>query len=232
MKGILEKWRADVEEFREFCSRRRVGSGILQSVLNRDSRYRKRDEKLASMEKSSGRTGMRGMMVRVGVTVGLVAALAASSYAATAKTEFGTVKVSEAKTALTLQLNKTTKVVVTENGTKFPVGTYVPMNATLMKQGPDGKVWSVETSVGSFTVVKDQTVTLTVPGTINVKVAFGSVTKTTTGKSLLFGLVFNGPNGEGFGQEVKLGAARVPAPQFQIVDSKGTVLQTGSFEYG
>ena len=173
---------------------------------------------------------MRKTLLIMAVAIGVAIAFGTIANAAP-KAEFGIVKVSDANSAAELQMDKTTKVVVTAKGIKFPVGTYTPLNMTVMRQDKSGTVWSIEADVSPFTVTRGETTTITVPTKVNVKPTFGAVATTSAGRALPIGVSFSAAE-TGVGSEIRMGSARVPAPQFQITDSKGRLLQAGSFSYG
>jgi hypothetical protein len=112
------------------------------------------------------------------------------------------------------------------------VGTFTPIAAKVMRIDKAGQVWTVPMTPKAFTVTKDQTVTLAVPEKINVKAGYYPIEKTAAGRVLRVQLMAAGSAGEAVGSEIKVGPTRVPAPQFQIIDSKGALLQSGNFEYG
>jgi len=168
----------------------------------------------------------------VGLVLVCVVAWSIGACWAAPKVETGIVKTSDATTALELTLPNKAKVTITPKGVTCPVGTYTPVSMTIMKLDKSGKVWSVAGAPKTFTVTKDETTTLDVPTGINATAMLYGIRKTPTQTYLDIGLSFKAETGEGFGHEVKLGAARVPAPAFQIVNEKGVALQTGNFEYG
>lgn len=94
----------------------------------------------------------------------------------------------------------------------------------LTSSGPFGKLATIGVSDGQTTEVEGGE-------PITVKAAGGIQAQGTT-KTLYVGLAYVGKSGEMYSSVVHRGTVRAPAPQVQIVDESGRVLNTGSFEYG
>ena len=148
---------------------------------------------------------MRKTLLIMAVGVGVAIAFGTIANAAMPKVEFGIVKVSDPNSAAELQMDKSTKA--------------------------SGTVWSVEAGIESFTVTSGETTTITVPTKVNVKAVFGELANTSAGRTLPIMVGFTSAE-TGVGSAFKTGSTPVLPPQFQIADSKGRLLQAGSFSYG
>ena len=167
--------------------------------------------------------------VLAGAVLALVGLLVGQAVAA----DFGTVKVDGKNTAVEVQINKKIKVVVTSKGTRFPVGTHVPIGYRVMKRDSAGKVWSISSNVGAITVTKDQTTTLTVSPLIKVRgsVSERRIEERTRRPYYNVWPTLQGSDGQSFGSYAWKGGAK-RAPAFRIEDEQGRVLAEGKFEFG
>jgi hypothetical protein len=122
----------------------------------------------------------------------------------------------------------------------LPPGEYKPAGIELYARGVDRKgnpvLWKL-TSAGPFgklatiDVAEGQTTEVEGGEPITVKASCSVLAQGTT-KSVYVGLAYIGQSGEMYSPVVYQGKSTAPAPQLQIVDESGKVLNTASFEYG
>jgi hypothetical protein len=122
----------------------------------------------------------------------------------------------------------------------LPPGEYKPAGIELYARETDNKgkavLWKVTSSgpygkLATISVAEGQTTEVEGGEPITVKASCSIQAQGTT-KSLYIGLAYIGKSGEMYSPAVYRGAMQAPAPQLQIVDESGKVLNTASFEYG
>jgi len=122
----------------------------------------------------------------------------------------------------------------------LPPGEYKPAGIELYAREADNKgnpvLWKLTSSgpygkLATISVAEGQTTEVEGGEPIAVK-ASCSIQAQGTAKSVYVGLAYIGKSGEMYSPAVYRGTMRAPAPQLQIVDESGKVLNTASFEYG
>ena len=150
----------------------------------------------------------------------------------------GTVTVADPSMAVELVLSEKDKVVVNGKGISVPEGTYVLQSYSVMKKGADGKVWKLESGKQTFklptlVVEKGQTLSLDYGPPLTIQpIVFQAGTDSKGKRVIPIGYEIKGKQGERYAGAIYVGARKVPAPYFQILDESKKVLAEGEFEYG
>jgi len=179
-------------------------------------------------------------MKKIALVMVAVLAMAAMTVQSASKPT-GNIKV---PAGLLLELKIDGKPVLVPSGREcpMPAGTYAPASITARAAGEEvgGKreIWSI-TSSGPFgklaqIQIKDgatTTIDAGPPFVLNATVS--KAQNTPQGKVVRINLQVLGKMGEVYAPNtLRKGQTVAPAPQFEILDEKGTSLATGSFEYG
>jgi hypothetical protein len=177
-----------------------------------------------------------------GISLVLVAVLAlAASAVQSADKPTGNIK---APADLLLELKVANKPLAIPSGKEFPlpVGAYGPVSITAQAAGEEvnGKreIWSI-TSSGPFgklaqiEVKEGATTTIDAGPPLVLKATVSKAQNTPQGKTVAINLAVFGKAGEKYAPStLRKGQTVAPAPQFEILDEKGTSLAKGNFEYG
>ncbi|MGE5294291.1 MAG: hypothetical protein ACM3VT_05630 [Solirubrobacterales bacterium] len=121
---------------------------------------------------------------------------------------------------------------------QLPAGKYKAIHATLTKTDTSGHVWTVSSNTSSrFTRLGPLEYFTIEPGiTTSIRIGPPFVLKTdvvqTAAAQVSIGMVLIGCAGEEYWGIQQQEQRRPSPPALRIVDEKGTVLETGTFEYG
>jgi len=176
-------------------------------------------------------------MKRISLVMVAVLALGALSVQSASKPT-GIIKV---PASILLELKVDNKPVAVPSGKELSMvtGTYIPASITAqVADNAKREIWSI-TSTGPFgklaqiQIKEGETTAIDAGPPLTLKATVSKATTTPQGKVVRINLQVLGKMGEQYAPStLRKGQTVATAPQFQIVDEKGAILQQGSFEYG
>lgn len=179
-------------------------------------------------------------MKKIALVMAAVLAMAGMTVRSTSKPT-GKIKVPP---GLLLELKIDGKPVLVPSGRECPMppGTYAPASVTAQAAGEEvgGKreIWSI-TSSGPFgklaqiEIKEGATTTIGAGPPFALNATVSKAQNTPQGKVVRISLQVLGKMGEVYAPNtLRKGRTVAPAPQFEILDEKGTSLAKGNFEYG